>query len=62
MQRNRLGLLLAAAAAFGYYKYSKMSPEQKSTLHTRGKSFLDKQLGGLGNIFGRKTPTNSTTP
>ena len=62
MGRNRLGLLLAAAAAFGYYKYSKMTPEQKSTLRTRGKGFLDKQIGGLGNIFGKKTATTTTAP
>ena len=32
MQRKGLGLLLAAAAAYGYYRYSKMSPEQKNSL------------------------------
>ncbi len=55
MQRNKLGLILAAAAAFGVYKYSKMTPEQKNSLKTKGKDFLDKNLGGLGNIFGKKT-------
>lgn len=60
MQRKGLGMLLAAAAAYGYYKYSKMSPQQKTDLRTKGKSFLDKQLGGLGNIFGRRT-TNTNT-
>ena len=61
MQRGKLGLLLAAAAAFGIYKYSKMSPEQKNNLKTRGKSFLDKNLGGLGHVFGKKTPTANGT-
>ena len=60
MQRKGLGMLLAAAAAYGYYKYSKMSPQQKTDLRTKGKSFLDKQLGGLGNIFGRRM-TNTNT-
>jgi hypothetical protein len=61
MQKSKLGLILAAAAAFGAYKYSKMSPEQKNSLKTRGKSFLDKNLGGLGNLFGKKTPTANGT-
>ena len=61
MQRKGLGLLLAAAAAYGYYKYSKMTPEQKSSMKARGKDFLDKNLGGLGNIFGRKRTTTTPT-
>ena len=56
MQRRGLGLLLAAAAAYGYYKYSKMTPEDKTNLRERGKKFVDKNLGGMGNIFGKKTP------
>jgi hypothetical protein len=44
-------LLLAAAAAYGYYRYSKMSPQQKSDLRSRGKSFLDKNLGEVKNMF-----------
>lgn len=60
MQRSGLGLLVAAAAAFGYYKYSKMTPEQKNSLKQKGKDFVDKNLGGLGNLFGKKSPvTNS---
>ena len=59
MQRRGLGLLLAAAAAFGYYKYRKMTPEQKHNLQQRGRSFLDKNLGGLKNIFNKRS---STTP
>jgi hypothetical protein len=62
MQRRTLGLLLGAAAAYGMYKYSKMSPTDKTNLKARGKDFLDKQLGGLGNLFGRKTtPVNSNS-
>jgi hypothetical protein len=59
MQRRGLGLLLAAAAAFGYYKYRKMTPEQKRDLQQRGKGFLDKNLGGLRNLFGKTTPTTN---
>ena len=55
MQRKGIGLLLAAAAAYGYYKYSKMSPEQRNSLKQKGKDFLDKNLGGVKNMFGKKT-------
>lgn len=59
MQRKGLGLLLAAAAAYGYYKYSKMTPDQKSSLRQKGKDFLDKNLGGVKDMFGKKTsPAN----
>ena len=61
MQRQRLGVLLAAAAAYGYYKYSKMTPEQKNGLRDKGKSFFDKYLGGLGNLFGKKNTTPTST-
>lgn len=61
MQRKGLGLLLAAAAAFGYYKYRKMSPDQKKSLHERGKGFIDK-YSGFKNLFGKKTtPVNTPT-
>ena len=55
MQRRGLGLLLAAAAAYGYYRYSKMTPEQKNGLRQKGKEFVDKNLGGVKNMFGKKT-------
>lgn len=59
MQRKGIGLLLAAAAAYGYYRYSKMTPEQKNNLRQKGKDFMDKNLGGLKNLFGKKTsPVN----
>jgi len=63
MLKNRLGLLLAAGAAYGYYRYSKMTPQQKTDLRTRGKGFLDKQVGGLKDMFGKFTKpraSNST--
>lgn len=59
MKSNRLGLLLAAAAAYGAYRYNKMTPEQKSSLKSRGKDFLDKNLGGLNNIFSKKRTTTA---
>jgi hypothetical protein len=61
MSRKGMGLLLAAAAAYGVYKYSKMTPEQKSNLKSKGKDFLDKNLNGFGNLFGtKKTTVNGT--
>jgi hypothetical protein len=62
MQRSKIGLLLAAVAAYGVYKYSKMSPEEKNNLKAKGKDFLNKNMGGLNNLFGNKkaTPEGST--
>ena len=53
MRNKSIGMLLAAAAACGIYKYKKMSPEQRSDLMTKGRDILDRKLG-LGNIFGKK--------
>lgn len=58
MARSKIGLLLAAAAAYGAYKYTKMTPEQKSSLKTKGKDFLNKNLGDLNKAFGK---TNTAT-
>ena len=58
MQRKGLGLLLAAAAAYGFYRYRKMTPEQKTQLKERGKKFMNDNLGGLGKAF-RKSPGNT---
>jgi len=57
MQRKLLGLLFAAAA-YGLYKYSRMTPEQKGDLKKRGKEFLNKNMGGVENMFG-KTPATA---
>jgi len=62
MQRKLLGLLFAAAA-YGFYRYSKMTPEEKTDLKKRGKEFLDKNMNGVGNILGQKpvtTPVNES--
>ncbi|HEX6846807.1 MAG TPA: hypothetical protein VF144_07505 [Chitinophagaceae bacterium] len=53
MQRKLLSLLFAAAA-YGIYRYTKMTPEQKSDLKRRGKEFLNKNMG-FEDINGRKT-------
>ena len=59
MQRSKIGLLLAAAAAYGAYKYSCMSSEQRSSLKTKGKDFLNKNLGGLNNLFHKTKSTSN---
>ena len=59
MQRKGLGMLLAAAAAYGVYRFSTMTPQQKDDLKQKGKDFVDKNLGGVKNMFGRKTPTTN---
>jgi hypothetical protein len=59
MLRNKIGLLVAAAAAYGVYKYSKMTPAQKQDLKTKGKDFIDKNLGQLNSFLGKKpNPVN----
>jgi hypothetical protein len=55
MQRKLLGLLFAAAA-YGIYKYTKMTPEEKSDLKKRGKEFLSKGLG-FEDMNGKKPST-----
>jgi len=56
--RKILGLLLAAAAAFGVYKYSKMTPQQKKDLKEKGKDFLDKKMR-MGNLMAKKRPVSN---
>ena len=52
MQKT-LGLLLAAAAAYGVYKYNKLSPDKKEEWKEKGRDFLNKKAG-LGNLFSKK--------
>ena len=47
MQKKLLGLLFAAAA-YGIYKYTKMTPEEKEDLKQKGRDFL-KDMAGIGN-------------
>jgi hypothetical protein len=36
-----------------------MSPEQRNSLKQKGKEFVDKNLGGVKNMFGKKSsPAN----
>lgn len=45
-------LLLLGAAAFGAYKYSKMSDQQKKDLLNKGKKLVNDNLGSIRNRFG----------
>jgi hypothetical protein len=48
---------LAGLAAFGYYKYSKMTAEEKKNLMDKGKDIINKNFGNLENMFGKKMNT-----
>jgi len=55
MQKKGLGLLLAAAAAdYGYYRFSRMTPAKKEVWKEKGTKFLDDNFGSFGNLFGKK--------
>ena len=58
MQNKSIGVLLVAAAAYGLYKYKKMSAEEKRELMAKGRDFMDRKLG-LGNLFGKKNASSA---
>ena len=60
MQKSKVGLLLAAAAAYGAYKYSRLSPEKKNDLMTRGKDLVNKNFGGLSTLFKKNSTVNGS--
>lgn len=53
MSRKKIGLLLAAAAAYGIYKYGKLTTAEKNELMAKGKDFLNKNLGGLTDVINK---------
>jgi hypothetical protein len=58
-------LLLAGAAAFAYYKYSKMSEDQKSKMFSdlkdKGKKLYDQYVPqDVKNMFGKKESMDGT--
>lgn len=55
------GLLLAGLAAFGAYKYSKMSEDEKRRLLDKGKRLVNDNLGNLKNSFGGQRANMSGT-
>ena len=50
-------LLLLGAAAFGAYKYSKMSDQQKKDLVDKGKKLVNDNLGKVNGMLGKKANT-----
>ena len=53
-KKTSLGsLLLAGAAAYGLYKVSKMSSQERNDLLNKGKKLVSDNLGGLKNTFGK---------
>ena len=58
---RRFGVLLAAAAAYGAYRYNKLSAEEKTQMKQRGKDFINKNLGDLTNLFSKKKTTVNET-
>ena len=53
-------MLLAAAAAYGYYRYSKMTPEERKNMIEKGKQLFIENFGRVGDLLGKKTDTNSS--
>ena len=54
MAKPSLGsLLLAGAAAYGLYKVSKMSSQERSDLVNKGKKLVNDNLGSLKDKLGR---------
>jgi hypothetical protein len=59
VMNRRFGLLLTAAAAYGAYRYNKLSADEKTQMKQRGKDFLNKNLGDLTNMFSKKKTTTN---
>lgn len=53
MQKKGVYLLVAAAALYGYYRYSKMTAEEKNALKEKGKKLLAEYFG-LESLFHTK--------
>jgi hypothetical protein len=63
MARPGIGsLLLAGAAAFGLYKYSKMSQQDKDNLVNKGKQLYDENVPeNIKGMFGKKDDTQNAS-
>lgn len=65
-RRPTLPLLLAGLAAYGYYRYSKMSSEEKEKLvggiKDKGRRFYDENVPqNIKDLFGQKQTVNGTS-
>jgi len=58
MLKTTLGLILAGAAAFGIYKYSKLTPQKKKDLREKGRDLWDKNMR-TGQMFTKKRPASN---
>lgn len=55
IRRGKMGsLLLLGLAAFGAYKYSKLTDQQKRDLLGKGKRLVSDNFSGLGNVLKKK--------
>jgi hypothetical protein len=64
-KRPTLPLLLAGLAAYGYYKYSKMSTDEKDKLvgglKEKGQKFYDESVPqNIKDLFGKKQAVNGS--
>lgn len=55
MQKTGFGVLIAAAAAYAYYRYSKMNSSDKKSLKQRGKKMIEDNFR-LGHLFNKRVP------
>lgn len=55
MQKTGLGVLVAAAAAYAYYRYAKMNSAEKNAIKQRGKKIIEDNFG-FGNLFHKRVP------
>ena len=55
-------ILLAGAAAYGAYRLSKMSSQERSDLMEKGKRLVVDNLGNLKNVFGKQGSTPNPMP
>ena len=60
MNKTLVSVLLGAAA-YGLYRFSKMTPEQKNDLKRKGKEFLDKNMSGLDHAIGKRRNSRVNT-
>jgi hypothetical protein len=55
MSKGKVGLVLAAVAAYGVYRYSRMTADQKDKLKAKGRKFV-KRFKGMRDKFEQNEP------
>jgi hypothetical protein len=55
MSKGKMGLMLAAVAAYGVYRYSRMTADQKEKMKAKGRKFVNR-FKGMGGKFGENEP------